>query len=307
MLVLFNNRAGQGRGSRQTANVVAMLRRQLGEFSLCAYDPPFDLRSVITDELQNTYPKIICLGGDGTINYVVNAIMDATSGQAQHVALGAVGVGSSNDALKPITNQILGMSARINTEVVEPIDLGRVTYTTPSRVRIQRHFIANSGLGVIAEANARFNTGGVTLDLAKRVSVHLAIVIAALSTIVKWRSIPVDLTIDGHHRNEVLMDALSIVKIPWIAGGYHYDLPTGRNDGTLGVHLTEGVGRLGLLDLMRDLSNGNFRGKDGRSSQPASTVAITSRTPISIEFDGEVEACIAAEYTVVKGALQWMT
>lgn len=306
MLILVNTASHHGLGGERFRKVVPELKHRFQSMTIHEYHPPQDLTEVIRRELENGDRKIISAGGDGTLNTVVNCIMSIDPTAAATVTLGAIGLGSSNDALKPMREFISEIPVSIDQESQRRIDLGRMRMTKNDGAVVVRHFIANSGLGAIAAANRMFNEDDRITKLAKRLSIDAAISVVALRTIAQWKPRRVMISIDGEQLHTVDIDTLSIVKIPWISGGMRYDVEPGRDSGLLGIHLCVGAGRVGLVRLMYDLSRGRFSGRSGRSTFFARKIRIVADDDLEVEFDGEVESIREVEITVVPSAIQWM-
>src|SRR3954453_1883045 len=57
---------------------------------------------------------IISAGGDGTVNHLVNTVMKSSDISIDAISIGAIGLGSSNDFLKPFNHKINNIPVRIN-------------------------------------------------------------------------------------------------------------------------------------------------------------------------------------------------
>lgn len=306
MLVLVNHSASRNHAGVHAEKVIAELHKKLGEFDVFEYHQPTDITSVIDRELHSGSRQVISVGGDGTLNYVVNAIMKSPRFPAAPVQLGAVGLGSSNDALKPVLNRLQGLPACIDMTARSPIDIGCIAIVREDGRVAVRYFIANSGIGVIANANATFNQASFAVRILSKMSVTSAIQWVALQTVVGWKGAKVDVVLNGTLIPSVNIDAISIVKIPWIGGNYCYDQVTKRDSGLFGVHISKHNGLLGLLRLMRDLSSNAFSTRPGRTTTFSPNVVLCATMPFAVEYDGEVDHCVQASYSVVPKAIEWM-
>ena len=77
---------------------------------------------------------IVAAGGDGAVNALLNGLMDpATDRPRWDVALGAIGLGSSNDFHKPSdpARHIGGFGVAMNPEAGARVDVGRADWLTP--------------------------------------------------------------------------------------------------------------------------------------------------------------------------------
>ena len=89
---------------------------------------PEEIVSEVSRAVKNGERRFIAGGGDGTVNLLLNAIMNLSD--APDVAIGAVGLGSSNDFHKPFRPEafINGIAARIDFRSAFRCDVIRIDY-----------------------------------------------------------------------------------------------------------------------------------------------------------------------------------
>ncbi len=96
-LVLVNNTSGMGKAGNDTLAIVTRLAE--GGFEPIIYPiiPGTDLTSeTIINEYDGKIERLVCSGGDGTLNHVLNAVMD----MKEKPVLGYIPSGSTNDFAK---------------------------------------------------------------------------------------------------------------------------------------------------------------------------------------------------------------
>lgn len=97
--------------------------------------------NVTSDGLDHT---IVALGGDGTVNEVVNGIQDFS-----RTILGYIPIGSSNDfarGLKLPTDPVEALENILNAPYLQPINIGELRYKNKFR-----RFAVSSGIGFDAD------------------------------------------------------------------------------------------------------------------------------------------------------------
>jgi diacylglycerol kinase (ATP) len=278
-LVLLNPNARHGRGRARYAAVKADI------------DAVFDTRVVETDPTGNDSPiraalddgirTFIAAGGDGTVNAVIDALVRLRGTIAlDDLTLGAVGLGSSNDAHKPVKREIAGIPVRIDARHAAPRDVGIARWDGGERA-----FLVSASVGVTAAANALFNREDPVLRLLKRCWVDGAIAWAAVRTIASWRNLSATLLLQEQSL-AIALTHLGVAKTPWLAGGLHYDTPV--EPGRFAVNLCEGMGRLRTISTLAALSRGRFAGLPGTHSWSASCASVVLDKPCDLELDGEI-------------------
>jgi diacylglycerol kinase (ATP) len=278
-LVLLNPNARHGRGRARFAAVKANI------------DDLFDARVVETEPTGNDRPIgaaledgiriFIAAGGDGTVNAVIDALVRVRGAIAlDDLTLGAVGLGSSNDAHKPLARVIAGIPVRIDAQHAAPRDIGIARWDGGERA-----FLVSASVGVTAAANALFNREDNVLRLLKSWWVDGAIVWAAVRTIATWRNLSATLVVQ-ESSSAIVLTHLGVAKTPWLAGGLHYDTPV--EPGRFAVNLCEDMSRLRTIRTLAALARGRFVGLRGTRSWSAPRASIVLDEPCDLELDGEI-------------------
>jgi diacylglycerol kinase (ATP) len=268
-----------------------------------AYNTPFDIEGCIQMLMNDQgVDCFVSVGGDGSMNWILNALMNRKPAGDTAILLGAVGLGSSNDFLKPVMTRIKGIPVKINVNNPVAADVGRVTFINQKDERITRYFIVNASIGVTAEANLLFNTGDFFLDKVKSVSVKTAILYAALKTIIRFRNKSVQVEYDGVARKMNITN-ISVVKNPNISGSFCYDQAILPGDGWLGLNYCHDMNHRELVSTLMDLSKEKFSGKKKRVSELVKQCKIETGEMLALETDGEVMLAKNIFFSIIPGAI----
>ena len=268
-----------------------------------SYKKGFDIekcvRELITDQ---NISCIISAGGDGSVNYILNAIVACKGESPADIFLGAIGLGSSNDFTKPASNFISGIPIQLNRNNSKPADIGKVTFIDKNAARQTRYFIINASLGVTAEANLLFNEGDFMINRIKARFISMTILYAAVKTIMRYKNKLVHLSYDDVNE-KINFTNISVVKNPNISGSFKYDQKISTNDGYLGLNYFYDMTKAGLLRTLYDLSRGKFSGKPKRISVLTKRIKITADDYLALETDGEVQYAKDIEFSIIPGAI----
>jgi diacylglycerol kinase (ATP) len=306
--VVVNAGANGGRARRRWERVERALRDRGVAFTAVAPRSETDAAAEVRRAVSDGARVIVAAGGDGTVNTVLNALMDETSDRPRgDVTLGAIGLGSSNDAHKPFTSAAtLGRSPlRIAHRQARLIDVGRAEIATAGAAPAVRYFLLNASVGVVAEGNAYFNRGGPLTDRLKRLNVEAAIIWSAVRTIARFDHLPIALTLDGGGAEQLEITTAGILKSVHFAGGMRYDTPVERDDGTFAVNVLRRAGTAEILATIPRLYAGRFASHRKAMCRRAQTVELSSAQPFHLELDGEVYETARARLSVVPRVLRW--
>src|SRR5450756_1810236 len=127
VVVIVNPTAGNGRAARIRPEVERALRSHGLTFAVFATAGPGDATSLASTAVESGCDLVIAVGGDGTLNEVVNGLL--ANRALTPPTLGVVSCGSGCDFIRslgiPRGVPAVAVIARGNTRL---IDVGRVTY-----------------------------------------------------------------------------------------------------------------------------------------------------------------------------------
>ena len=103
MILIVNKNSSSGRAAERWDAIEAALTSQKVKYKAVVTRSEADAVKAVQDAIKTGEKCIVAAGGDGTVNGVVNAIMDPSRDRPRGtVVMGAIGLGSSNDYHKPM-------------------------------------------------------------------------------------------------------------------------------------------------------------------------------------------------------------
>lgn len=182
-ILLYNTQAGKGGIEQNITRIVDIFNGvecDLMPVPISFEQNPFEGREDID--------LAVVAGGDGTINYVVNALMN----KGLKVALAVIPAGTANDFAGAIgmSSDVLKAAQQIVSGVVEPIDCGKVE-------RIDRendealYFVNIFSFGIFTTTSQH-----TPVELKHRIG-RMAYAVAALKELRRFHGIPLTITTDA--------------------------------------------------------------------------------------------------------------
>jgi len=208
----------------------------------------------ISSALSNGETDFAAAGGDGTVNFLLNKLMNlANESQIHNLRLGAIGLGSSNDFHKPYNESYLidNIPYKLNFSKSELRDVGELSFQYNGK-RITRYFLINASIGITAEGNFLFNNPDRILKYLKRLNTNSAILYSALKTIFGYRDFKAEIRKDEGKPTKVNITNLNIIKNPNVSGDLSYGYTADYNDGKMNIHLAHDMNKFEVLQLFLD-------------------------------------------------------
>ena len=234
--------------------------------------------------------NLLVLGGDGTLNEVLNGIADF-----DRTCVGYIPIGSSNDYARAV-----GMKNW--QEAAEPIlshkacvcrDLGEAVWLDPATGQeSKRYFNVSAGMGFDAAScegvdRSRFKKVLNRLHLGKLIYLGVAV-----RLILSSRLYPFDITVKRGREEEkmVLENTLFAVcmNYPYEGGGFMFCPRADAGDGKIDLCAASDIGRLRFFALFPTAYSGNHVKYPGITIAQGDEITIRTPSPVYLHTDGEV-------------------
>ena len=151
-LLVVNPRSGGGKTGKTFEEMRPAIGRALGEFDVELTAHPGHAIAIARDGARAGRPLVVAVGGDGTMNEVVNGLMQ---GPASGTRLGLIAQGTGGDFRKT-----LGIEHRLDRYLEalasgneRAIDVGKLSYRADDGTTQQRYFvnILSAGMGGLVD------------------------------------------------------------------------------------------------------------------------------------------------------------
>jgi diacylglycerol kinase (ATP) len=298
-VVLLNPRSNYGKGGKLWEKVRGALRARIGEYDVITATATEELGLSLAGALKAGANKFMAAGGDGTVNLLLNLLLNLTG--RTDIVIGAVGLGSSNDFHKPFRKEafIGNVPAKVDFEHAISCDVIQVKYLDKSGSQQVRYSLINSSIGLTAEANAFFNRRLPIVRILQRMSVDAAIFFTAVRTILKYHNLPCVIVDEWGHMMKINLTNLGVIKNPHFTGSLCYDTAILPDDGKLGINLCAELTKFERLRLMVALTNHRFNGLPKTKCWLGNRLAVRSGKPFAVEVDGEISVASDLEFVVL--------
>jgi diacylglycerol kinase (ATP) len=304
--LVINPHCHQGRGRERWAAISKQVKEQLPKDVIeIILENGTSLEKDLKPLLDSgTTHYIYNAGGDGGMHYLVNFLMKSSELNLEHVHIGAIGLGSSNDFLKPFAAKIRGIPVSIQYKYGSvKSDVGKVEYSNQNGTPQTEYFIINASMGVTATANYNFNHPDPLLRYLKANFTNLAILYTAIKTIFTFNNIVCNLEFNNTNILSPVAN-VNLLKIPFVSGSFHYSDAIAPNDGKFGLHICLDLNKWKLLQVLYRLGKGVFINGPKTLSARVNSFAISSTKPIVFECDGETFLSERIQVSLIPSKIQ---
>ena len=232
------------------------------------------------------FQKLVVVGGDGTVNEVLNGISDF-----EHLALGVVPIGSGNDFVRGLGLPRLPERALrriLASDGSRRIDLGQVSVAGQA----PRRFAISGGIGMDAWVCAQVDASRLKTVLNRLglggLSYGLMTLTAAWNLDTAAGTAQLDTPYGRHTFRLRELIFLACMNFPWEGGGVPIAPGASAADGYFSVCLADGLTGLQVLAKLLRLALGKHIHTHGVTLLPASRVELQLDAPLYVHADGEV-------------------
>jgi len=281
--VIVNPNAGKRKGEKDWLEIAAQLAAAGVKYVNVFTEHRGHAVLLTRKFIENGYRNIIVVGGDGTLNEVVNGIFTQAHIPTNEITLAMIPVGTGNDWCRMfhIPGDYKQAIKLITKRKVFVQDTGTIKYVSSEGNEKTRYFINMAGMGFDALVAKKTNK---QKDMGK--SNPLSYVINIFSSLFIYTSTKVTILLDNE---KVSSDIFSMsVGICQFNGGGMKQAPQALpDDGLFDLTLIKPIGKFKVLRNIIKLFDGSFTRLPEVSTFRSSKIIIHSEPPMYMEADGE--------------------
>ena len=293
--VIVNPVAGAGGTARKWPHILDLLKSLGLRFKHDLTEAPGHAIELARDAAEKGYEQVVSVGGDGTINEVVNGLYNA--GSIGEVVLGIISTGTGGDYIRTIglPRSYPEMCRCLMNPRRLMVDLGVVEYMNGGDM-VQRLFVNFAGLGFDAEIVRR------TTQQFKSLGGMASYLMGLLTTLVFYQNREITLVIDGVAvEKEVCTVVMNNGK--YGGGGMLTAPDADLTDGLLDVLIIGNLNKADLLWSLPRIYRGTHLTHPKVELHKAREIEIRTGAPLYLHADGELLGQVPARFRVLPAAL----
>lgn len=260
-----------------------------------AYHAPVLTQQAISDG----YNYIICIGGDGSLNEVVNGILSANT--SNKIYLGLLPYGTGNDFAKTlnISTDVAALKQYIDNDLHQATDAGIVSYTDRNNKAASRYFINITDVGMGGVAAEKINS------YPRWLPATIAYQLAIVSTILTYKKKDMIAKASNFNYSGRTMNII-------VANGKYFGSGLGiaphakTNDGKFGLVIAADISLWDYITNIGTVRKCEIVKHPQMQYHSVTDIEVSANEPMAIDMDGEFIGYSPMRVQVLPNALNFL-
>jgi diacylglycerol kinase (ATP) len=297
--VIVNPMSGNGSTRRAWPTIDRRLERLGFNVDFRMTESPGDGVRLGREAVEHGVHEVVVVGGDGTLNEVVNGLFEASHGEGPDITLSVLPAGTGRDFSRSIGLRSFDHALEtLGNGEIHQLDAGRIDYTDDEGTR-SRYFINAGDVGLGAETAALLNRS------SKILGGKISYFLGAARSIISYQGRPAMIEADGEviHDGPLAMTCFSNGRFH--AGGMLMAPNASMTDGYFDLLVLKDVPKYSLLgSLLPSVYLGRHIDHPAVTHRLAKTICIRSSETLLFEVDGEQPGTTDICVTLLPGSLR---
>ncbi len=298
--LVVNPKSANGDTGKRWAELGAKVKRALPDSEFAFTERAMHADQLARDALKRGFQCVVAVGGDGTINEVVNGFFENGKALDANATLGVLPRGTGGDFRRTFgwDTEFEPALARLTTEATRPFDVGRLDYTSPSGQRETRYFANICSFGVSGQVDKEVNTS------SKALGGKLSFMLGSVKALVKYSDKKVRITLDDRPPEDVLVTTLAVANGKYFGGGMKVAPDADVSDGRFDVTLWTGYGLKDFALKQGSIYSGEHVKWKGTRQMHCTRISAESQEEVLIDCDGEQPGRLPCTMTLLPAAIR---
>lgn len=304
--IILNPNAGRGTAGKRRGELERTLQQAGVAFDLMTTHARGGATELTYHAIERGYDQVIAVGGDGTINEIINGILGSQErhGRKAHTRLPVLGIvpfGTGSDFIKVLDgvkpNDLAGAVGRLARSKTQAVDAARIRVKNLLQ-EYTRYFINGMTLGLDSQVVVE----SLKIEKLKGRAVYFLAILRALKN---YHAHPMMVRFDGQELYRRLLFT-NVANGRCQGGGFKMTPDALIDDGMLDLCMVENLRLDQIVRYLPRLLKGTHTSIRQVKMGRARRVTIDCIEPVPVATDGEIVATDArhVEVEVLPGAIE---
>ena len=298
--LVVNPRSANGDTGRRWPDISAAVSKSVGEVGSAFTDAPWHAVALTAGALQAGYRCIVAVGGDGTLNEVVNGFFQVKGGPPADASLAVIPRGTGGDFRRTFgwSGDLRAACARIRSEETRALDVGRLSFFGADGRAAQSYFVNVASFGVSGQVDREVNRA------SKGLGGKATFFLASVKAMWRYRDQAVRLRADGGAWQEERITTVAVANGQYFGGGMRVAPSADPSDGIFDVTVWSGYSLVDFALKSRRIYSGTHVQLPGTRTFRARVLEAESDEEVLLDVDGEQPGRLPLRIEVLPGALR---
>jgi diacylglycerol kinase (ATP) len=302
VLFIVNPASGAGRAGREWSAIASWLPSTGIQYEATLTTRPLEATEMAERAVRESRPLVVAVGGDGTLNEVVNGFFHNGAPIPTSTRLGMLPLGTGGDFRRTLKIPLDPKAAVqvLLSGVARRLDAGCVSYMTPDGGTGLRHFINIADAGLGGEVVHRVNHGAKRLGSA-------TFTVASFLSLLAWKNRPMNVVVDGV-AHDLKAQQVVVANCQYFGGGMRMAPTASPTDGVFDVILVGDAGKLETIRGIGTVRSGAHLDEHNPNLQLmyGKRISVSSEDKVRIDLDGEDPGFLPALFEIQPGAIEFI-
>ena len=268
---------------------------------------PGEAAEVASQAFKRGVERVIAVGGDGTLNEVVNGYFDEQGHAINNTAaVGLLPSGTGSDFRRSIgirerSDYIRGLLDSSSRQ----IDVARAEFRNRDGASASRFFINVASFGLGGDVSASVNRWRNSLP--RWIGGRARFSAAAVAALGRYRNVRVSLRLDGEREIQIRSNLIVVANGKFAGGGMMLAPNAELDDGLLDVIVTDEATRWDVIKELPRIQRGGHLRNPKVTALRARKVSIDSAEPMAVDLDGETVGHTPVNITLLPESIQFVS
>lgn len=300
-LCVVNPASANGRTKKTWLNLANYLQQQGLEFDVKFTNKPKDATHITREALHKDYQRIVAVGGDGTLNEVVNGFYNGNCEKIKDDAfLSFIPMGTGGDFARmfDISSNPQRAYDILAQGQEREIDIVKGTFTGWNGDQESRYYINVADVGLGSETVYHVNRN------SKVLRGFLSFLISGLYSVFTYENKFLTVIVDD---KEIYVGRSSMVVVSngcYFGGGMKIAPHASINDGLLDIVVVKDLSKINLIKNLPGIYSGQHLNDPNIDFFNGKKVKIISNENIYVELDGETPGTGNLEFEIIPAEMK---
>lgn len=295
ILAVINPSSSNGNTGKEWPQFEKIIRESGIELDIEYTKYPLHATEITRNALKIGYNIIISVGGDGTMNEVLNGFFENEKQINKNAYLAIFSRGTGCDLVRTlgIEKSVENIIKVLKNKKFISCDVGKCSFVDYSGEKVTRYFLNISDVGIGGETTYRVNKN------SKALKGFLSFLIGTISTIAVYKNKKLDIVIDDKIIINEKINSIIVANGRYFGGGMHIAPLAKIDDGLFDIIVLGNFSKIEMILNFPKIYKETHMTHPKVKRYTGENIKISSSEKVMIELDGEQPGTIDAEYQII--------